>query len=286
MRNHKHYGTPQDTSFIGDIVRFIAEHGGLKDWEKDLLINRITVPTAGLDSPEVLRAMEGTSEAATQQPSEVPDPNQAHDAPPHAPCPLSIVQEANRTFAVVIGDRKWPIANCGTIGHTIAEGEEFHNALLPLGSVSHPGFPAPFRIPTDDEIRKAKNTADKNVERLMRLVEEYEKAITLRRGVGKTLGQVAYEAFHSVHKPTGWRVNPWDQMDVFEQNKWEIAGESCFLSIGTSPDEVAQDIQTIAARERFILLSEKYAYPDLARKQERAAFINSVAGFPRAPETT
>ena len=243
MRTNKHYGTPQDTSFIGDIVRFIAEHGGLKDWEKDLLINRITVPTAGLDSPEVLRAMEGTSESAPQQPSEVPDPNPANDAPSNpAPCPLSIVQEADDTFSIVIGDRKWPIANCGTIGHTIADGEEFQIALKKVGKVKDRGFPGEFILPTNAEMAYLNGIKETAISRLTRLVAQCDKTTILRCNIGKRLGRIVDE----------------------------------------------EDIQAIAARERLKLLNPEGIPSAMTQmqKQERATFINSVAGFPRAPETT
>lgn len=42
MRKYPHYGTANDNSFIGDIVRFIDQHAHLKPFEKDLLVNRIT----------------------------------------------------------------------------------------------------------------------------------------------------------------------------------------------------------------------------------------------------
>jgi len=242
MRNHKHYGTPQDTSFIGDIVRFIAEHGGLKDWEKDLLINRITVPTAGLDSPEVLRAMEGTSEPTPQKPSEVPDLNPAQDAPSNpAPCPLSIIQEADDTFSVVIGDRKWPIANCGTIGHTIADGDEFQSAMKKVGEVNYRGFPGEFMLPTNAEMAYLNGIKEMAISRLTRLVAQCDKTSILACNIGKRLGRIVDE----------------------------------------------DDIQAIAARERLKLLNPESIPTAMTQmqKQERANFINSVAGFPRAPET-
>ena len=80
MRNHKHFGTPQDTSFIGDIVRFIAEHGGLRDWEKDLLINRVTAPIDEPEAPEVVRAKEGISQPAAHEPADMPTPNSSTSA--------------------------------------------------------------------------------------------------------------------------------------------------------------------------------------------------------------
>ena len=42
MRKYPHYGTANDNSFIGDIVRAIDQHEHLKPFEKDLLVNRIT----------------------------------------------------------------------------------------------------------------------------------------------------------------------------------------------------------------------------------------------------
>ena len=127
MRNHKHYGTPQDTSFIGDIVRFIAEHGGLKEWEKDLLINRITVPTAGLDSPEVLRAMEGTSEPAAHEPADMPTPNGVTSASvartpdTTEPLTMSITRDDEGHMCIAIADRKWKIMRHGIIGNGKAD---------------------------------------------------------------------------------------------------------------------------------------------------------------------
>ena len=52
MRKYPHYGTANDNSFIGDIVRFIDQHAHLKPFEKDLLVNRITERYTG-DSVEV-----------------------------------------------------------------------------------------------------------------------------------------------------------------------------------------------------------------------------------------
>lgn len=47
MRKHPFYGTEHDNSYIGDIIRFIDEHAGLRPHEKDVLVNRLTErPTA------------------------------------------------------------------------------------------------------------------------------------------------------------------------------------------------------------------------------------------------
>lgn len=41
------YGSENDNSYVGDIVRFIDGHPGLKPFEKDLFVNRLTVKSDG-----------------------------------------------------------------------------------------------------------------------------------------------------------------------------------------------------------------------------------------------
>jgi hypothetical protein len=138
MRTHKHYGTPQDNSFIGDIVRCIAEHGGLRDWEKDLLINRITAPIDEPESPEVLRAKEGILQPAAHEPADMPTPNGAPSASvartPDTTEPLimSITRDDDGHMCIAISDRKWKIMRHGIIGNGAADREEFHQAASDL----------------------------------------------------------------------------------------------------------------------------------------------------------
>jgi len=252
MRNHKHYGTPEDNSFIGDIVRYIDGHGGFKDWEKDLLFNRLT---EAVTADEVDHARANHNVPTVQVPAEVPElcawnarpkdeetPLKTQDAPSNpAPCPLSIIQEADDTFSVVIGDRKWPIANCGTIGHTIADGDEFQSAMKKVGEVNYRGFPGEFMLPTNAEMAYLNGIKEMAISRLTRLVAQCDKTSILACNIGKRLGRIVDE----------------------------------------------DDIQAIAARERLKLLNPESIPTAMTQmqKQERANFINSVAGFPRAPET-
>lgn len=270
MRNHKHYGTPQDTSFIGDIVRFIAEHGGLKDWEKDLLINRITVPTAGLDSPEVLRAMEGTSESAPQQPSEVPDPNPANDAPSNpAPCPLSIIQEEDDTFSVVIGDRTWKICRHGIIGINETERREFVAA-------SEKAAGRELEFTTDIEVTVPYGRHSY----LQGRDHEYKKLLASRGSTDKSLGQIAYEYFQSSDALRGESVPmSWDELpkDGPVCAAWECLGAACYHSAGSWPDDIEKTIQVLASRRRLQLLKDTGRF-ELKEGTEFAVFLNEIAG--------
>ena len=157
---------------------------------------------------------------------------------------MSIIQEEDDTFSVVIGDQKWPIANCGTIGHTIEDGEEFQRAMKKAGKVNYRGFPGEFMLPTDADMKYVRSLKEASITRLTRLVAQCDKTTMLRCNAGKRLGRIVDE----------------------------------------------DDIQAIAAKERLQLLStDRFGMPSAmtqAQKQERANFINSVAGFPRAPETT
>lgn len=243
MRNHKHFGTPQDTSFIGDIVRFIAEHGGLKDWEKDLLINRITIPTTGLDSPEVLRAMEGTSEPYPQQPSEVPDPNQ--DAPSNpAPCPLSIVKDDDGHFCIAIAERKWKIMRHGIIGNGHSDREDFHQAASEAA-----GCPLPF-----GDIGVETTVGISELDRLRETDYAHKEAIRYRSAVDKPLGQIAYDAWASYMLLAKEEHPSWDALNSVETTAWEWAALTAYLSVGLDPSEINKEIQIVAARKRMLLL--------------------------------
>ena len=241
MRNHKHFGTPHDTSFIGDIVRFIADHGGLKDWEKDLLINRITIPTTGLDSPEVLRAMEGTSEPYHQQPSEVPDPNQ--DAPSNpAPCPLSIVKDDEGHFCIAIADRKWKIMRHGIIGNGQSDREEFHQAASKLAESALPFSDGGIeRTILADDLITAQGESGR-----------YRMAMLYRSRVDMSLGEVAYSAYCASLPWSEEKQPEWN--NVVTKFAWESAGNAAYLSVSLHPNEISKEIQIVAARKRMLML--------------------------------
>lgn len=270
MRNHKHYGTPQDNSFIGDIVRFIAQHGGLRDWEKDLLINRITIPTAGLDSPEVLRAMEGTSEPYPQQPSDVPDQNPTHDAPSNpAPCPLSIIQDADDTFFVVIGDRKWKICRHGIIGINKTERLEFA-AAVEKAAGRELEFTNDIEVIVPYGIHSYLQGRD----------HEYKKLLASRGSTDTSLGQIAYESFQSSDALRGESAPlPWDELpkDGPVCAAWELLGAACYHSSGSWPDDTEKTIQVLAARKRLQLLKDTGQF-GLKEGTDFAVFLNEIAG--------
>jgi len=156
-------------------------------------------------------------------------------------CGVSVIKEADNTFSIVIGDQKWPIANCGTIGHTIADGDEFQSAMKKVGEVNYRGFPGEFMLPTNAEMAYLNGIKEMAISRLTRLVAQCDKTSILACNIGKRLGRIVDE----------------------------------------------DDIQAIAARERLKLLNPESIPTAMTQmqKQERANFINSVAGFPRAPET-
>ena len=265
MRNHKHFGTPQDTSFIGDIVRFIADHGGLKDWEKDLLINRITIPTTGLDSPEVLRAMEGTSEPYHQQPSEVPEPTPAQDAPSNpAPCPLSIVKDNDGHFCIAIADRKWKIMRHGIIGNGQADREEFHQAASKLADSALPFSDAGIErtIRADDLISASGESAS------------YRMAMAYRSKVDMSLGEVAYDAYCASLPSSEAKQPEWN--DVVYKFAWESAANAAYLSVGLHPNEINKEIQIVAARKRMQLLRSPFLTS--GNIDTVAANISAIAG--------
>jgi len=252
MRNHKHYGTPQDTSFIGDIVRFIAENGGLKEWEKDLLINRITVPTAGLDSPEVLRAMEGTSEPAVHEPADIPTPNGATSASvartpdTTEPLTMSITRDDDGHMCIAIADRKWKIMRHGIIGNGKADREEFHQAASDLVDNALPVSDAgPERVVLWSEL-----------EELFDSSRFYKISMRYRKSLEMTLGQVAYEAFVSTSPSSEHQA--WELLGGIEKSRWEVAGQAAYLSIGLDPSEINRELQVLAARKRMLLLRSVY----------------------------
>jgi len=199
---------------------------------------------------------------------------------PSPSCPITITQEENRTFSVVIGGIKWPIGSYGTIGHKVKEGEDFQKALLLHGSVAHAGGPYVVRIPTTDEIWAEKISTKEHQQRLCRLSREFENAMKARAGVGKSLGQIAYEGFN-MHGG----VALWESLPQIEQIKWSMAGYRAYLSVSSAPEDIEKDIQTIAARKRLHMLQlDTYGGTETEKMQARATFINSLAGFPRAPE--
>ncbi len=270
MRTNKNYGSPEDNSFIGDIVRYIDGHGGLKDWEKDLLINRITVPTAGLESPEVLRAMEGTSEAAPQQPSEVPDPNQAQDAPPNpAPLPLSIAKDDDGHFCIAIDGRKWKIYRHGIIGINETERREFADAAKKAA-----GRELEFTTDTEVTVPYGRHSY------LLGRDHEYKKLLASRGSTDKSLGQIAYEYFQSSDALRGESVPmSWDELpkDGPVCAAWECLGAACYHSAGSWPDDIEKTIQVLASRRRLQLLKDTCRF-GLKEGTEFAVFLNEIAG--------
>lgn len=265
MRNHKHCGTPQDTSLIGDIVRYIDGHGGFKDWEKDLLINRITVPTAGLDSPEVLRAMEGTSEAAPQQPSEVPDPNQAQDAPSNpAPLPISIAKDDDGHFCIAIAGRKWKIMRHGIIGNGAADREDFHQAASELADNA-----LPF---SDAGLERVVLASD-----LLSLADDaraYRSAMNYRASVWKSLGEVMYDAYCQSLPSSEAKQPTW--AEVVNRYAWDNAANAVYLSVGLDPADINRELQIVAARKRMQLL--RSVYVSSSNIGTVAAEIAAIAG--------
>lgn len=198
-----------------------------------------------------------------------------------APCPIQITQEKDRTFSVVIGGKRWPIGSYGTIGHTVQEGEDFQKALLLHGSVAHAGGPYVVRIPSTEEIWADKVSTKEHQQRLCRLSREFEHAMKARGGVGKSLGQIAYEGFNDrMSSPI------YDAIPQEEKMKWERAGTRAFTWLSLVPEEIEKEIQLIAGRKRLLILSQTETWPNsLEQRQADATLLNSLAGFPRAPET-
>jgi len=270
MRNHKHYGTPQDTSFIGDIVRFIAEHGGLKEWEKDLLINRITVPTAGLDSPEVLRAMEGTSEPLAHEPSGMPTPNGATSASvartpdTTEPLTMSITRDDDGHMCIAISDRKWKIMRHGIIGNGAADREEFHQAASDLVDNDLPFSEAGLeRVVLASELLSLSDDA-----------RAYRNAMAYRASVKKTLGEVMYDAFCHALPSSAGKQPTW--VEVNNQYAWESAAAAAYLSVGLDPENINHELQIVAARKRMQLL--RSVYVSTSNIGTIAAEIAAIAG--------
>jgi hypothetical protein len=252
MRNHKHFGTPQENSFIGDIVRCIAEHGGLREWEKDLLINRITAPIDEPESPEVVRAKEGISRPAAHEPADMPTPN---DAPSSSvarkqdttePLTMSITRDDDGHMCIAIADRKWKIMRHGIIGNGAADREEFHQAASDL---------------VDNELQFSDEGREKvvlfsewdenyNARRFYRIAKCYRASLEM------TLGQVAYEAFVSTSPSSDHQA--WDLLGGIEKTRWEVAGQAAYLSIGLDPSEINRELQVLAARKRMLLLRSVY----------------------------
>jgi len=198
-----------------------------------------------------------------------------------APCPIQITKEANRTFSVVIGGKSWPIGSYGTIGHTVQDGEDFQKALLQHGSVAHAGGPYVVRIPSTDEIWSDKVSTKEHQARLARLSREFEHAMKARGGVGKSVGQIAYEGFYE-HQSAPL----YDALPQEEQLKWELAGTRAFTWMSVVPEEIEKEIQIIAGRKRLQILSQtNWGKRYREEHQEEATLLNSLAGFPRAPET-
>jgi hypothetical protein len=197
-----------------------------------------------------------------------------------APCPIQITKEANRTFSVVIGGKSWPIGSYGTIGHTVQDGEDFQKALLQHGSVAHAGGPYVVRIPSTDEIWSDKVSTKEHQARLARLAREFEHAMKARGGVGKSVGQIAYEGFNEHQSAPLYEALPQE-----EQMKWELAGTRAFTWMSVVPEEIEKEIQIIAGRKRLQILSQtNWGKRYREEHQEEATLLNSLAGFPRAPE--
>jgi len=198
-----------------------------------------------------------------------------------APCPIQITKEANRTFSVVIGGKSWPIGSYGTIGHTVQDGEDFQKALLQHGSVAHAGGPYVVRIPSTDEIWSDKVSTKEHQARLARLSREFEHAMKARGGVGKSVGQIAYEGFYEHQSAPLYESLPQE-----EQLRWELAGTRAFTWMSVVPEEIEKEIQIIAGRKRLQILSQtNWGKRYREEHQEEATLLNSLAGFPRAPET-
>ena len=197
-----------------------------------------------------------------------------------APCPIQITQEKDRTFSVVINGKRWPIGSYGTIGHTVQDGEDFQKALLLHGSVAHAGGPYVVRIPSTEEIWSDKVSTKEHQQRLCRLSREFEHAMKARGGVGKSLGQIAYEGFNDrMSSPI------YDAIPQEEKMKWERAGTRAFTWLSLVPEEIEKEIQIIAGRKRLLILSQTETWPNsLEQRQADATLLNSLAGFPRAPE--
>jgi hypothetical protein len=197
-----------------------------------------------------------------------------------APCPIQITKEANRTFSVVIGGKGWPIGSYGTIGHTVQDGEDFQKALLQHGSVAHAGGPYVVRIPSTDEIWSDKVSTKEHQARLARLSRDFEHAMKARGGVGKSVGQIAYEGFYEHQSAPLYESLPQE-----EQLRWELAGTRAFTWMSVVPEEIEKEIQIIAGRKRLQILSQtNWGKRYREEHQEEATLLNSLAGFPRAPE--
>lgn len=205
---------------------------------------------------------DGQSQSTTQ--SDAPSPS----------CPITITQEENRTFSVVIGGIKWPIGSYGTIGYTVKDGEDFQRALLLHGSVAHAGGPYVVRIPTTDEIWAEKVSTKEHQQRLCRLSREFENAMKARAGVGKSLGQVAYEGFNCHQSAPSW-----DSIPDAEKLKWEQAGTRAFTWLSLVPEDIEKEIQLVAGRKRLnILMQTSWSLHSLEKAQNDATLINLVAG--------
>jgi len=276
MRNHKHYGTPQDTSFIGDIVRCIAEHGGLRDWEKDLLINRITAPIDEPESPEVLRAKEGISKPAAHEPADMPTPNGATSAEvartpdTAAPLPMTITND-DGSFFIAIGDRKWKICRPGIIGINEKDRWEFNDAACKLS-----GCELPWTTDIESTLPYSRQSY------LEGKAGEYKKLLAARGTADTSLGQIAYECFRASGEVLGAEsAPPWSDIpkDGPVCAAWEFLGRACYYSVGTWPDDTEKTIQMLATRKRLQLLRETGRF-QVKEGTEFASFLNLVAGPP------
>ena len=238
--NNKHHPTKGDTAPMSQPIteqdvaayleKFIQTSELVPDQMKALFIGRVTNWGNPVGAQPV--AQDGTAApAASAEVSRMGDAGT---------CGVSVIKEADNTFSIVIGDQKWPIANCGTIGHTIADGDEFQSAMKKVGEVNYRGFPGEFMLPTNAEMAYLNGIKEMAISRLTRLVAQCDKTSILACNIGKRLGRIVDE----------------------------------------------DDIQAIAARERLKLLNPESIPTAMTQmqKQERANFINSVAGFPRAPE--
>jgi hypothetical protein len=272
MRTHKHYGTPQDNSFIGDIVRCIAEHGGLRDWEKDLLINRITAPIDEPESPEVLRAKEGILQPAAHEPADMPTPNGATSASvartpdTTEPLTMSITRDDDGHMCIAISDRKWKIMRHGIIGNGAADREEFHQAASDLVDNDLPFSDAGLEsVVLSSQLLEMKDQS-----------RAYRDAMRYRSAITKSLGEVMYGAYCDSLPSSEPKQPAWE--DVVYKYSWETAATAAYLSIGLQPSEINKELQIVAARKRMQLLRSPFLTSgDI---DSAAAKITAIAGPP------
>ncbi len=198
---------------------------------------------------------------------ETPAPSQ--DAPPHAPCPLSIVQEADDTFSIVIGDQKWKICRHGIIGINETERREFVAA-----SENAAGRELEFTTDIEVTVPYGRHSY------LQGRDHEYKKLLASRGSTDKSLGQIAYEYFQSSDALRGESAPmSWDELpkDGPVCAAWECLGAACYYSAGSWPDDIEKTIQVLASRRRLQLLKDTGRF-GLKEGTEFAVFLNEIAG--------